>query len=301
MSALASQIWLAPFEGYLQNERRLSANTVAAYGADIKAYLAFLNAQNMTPAQATADSIRAYLNQLDRDKLSARSRARKLSAIKLFHKFLRLHGLASNNPADQLGGPKLAKALPKSLDLPAVEALLNAPDVTQPLGLRDKAMLECLYASGLRVSELVALPLANVRREERFVVVLGKGSKERAVPFGRTAAEWLDRYLVEARPLLQGPGRTDALFLNNRGAAMTRQQFWNRIKIYAKMAGIKTNVTPHVLRHSFATHLVDHGADLRSVQTMLGHADISTTQIYTDVARERLQKVIDEKHPLSKP
>lgn len=291
--------WLLPFEHYLQNERRLSANTTAAYCSDVKAYLEFLTLQSQTPTQATANSIRAYLNQLDQEQQSARSRARKLSAIKLFHKFLRLHGLANNNPTEQIAGPKLNKSLPKALDMAAVEALLNAPDTKDPLGLRDKAMLECLYALGLRVSELVTLPLANLRREERFVVVLGKGNKERAVPFGRIAAHWLNRYLLEARPQLQGPSRSDALFLNNRGTAMTRQQFWNRIKLYAKVAGIKTSVTPHVLRHSFATHLLDRGADLRSIQLMLGHADISTTQIYTDVARERLQKVIDEKHPLS--
>lgn len=286
------------FEDFLLSERRLGERTAAAYLTDIRELATYLRERQKTLTNADVDDIRDHLATLHAAGVVARSRARKISAIRSFYRYLTLQNPAQINPTELLRSPKIGKAIPKALPTKAVESLLSAPDIETPIGLRDKTMLECLYACGLRVSELVTLQLSNLRREERFVVILGKGGKERAVPFGKTFAAWFDRYMREGRPYLERGGRVDSVFLNNRGKAMTRQQFWNRIKLHARQAGIKQTVTPHVLRHSFATHLLDNGADLRSVQMMLGHADIGTTEIYTDVSRERLRQVVDDKHPL---
>jgi integrase/recombinase XerD len=228
--------------------------------------------------------------------LSARSAARALSAVRGFYAFAAAHLAFREDPTADMTNPKTGLALPKSLSEAEVESLLDAPDTATPLGLRDRAMLELLYASGLRVSEIVNLPREAVDLEAGILRVSGKGGKQRLVPFGKSATRWLARYLEAARPGLDGK-RSEKLFLSVRGAAMTRQRFWQLIEGYGRSAGIRARLTPHALRHSFATHLLEHGADLRALQMMLGHSDIATTQIYTQVSRSRLRRVYDEFHP----
>lgn len=289
---------LERFEDRLLLERRLSPRTAAAYLGDVRELCAFLAARGRSAIEADATDLAAWISALAERGLAARSRARKLSAVKRFYSMLLAENQLAHNPTEELSGPKLPKALPKAIAVADVDRLLAAPSEDTPLGLRDRAMLEFLYATGVRVSELVSLRLPQIQRERRFVVVFGKGGKERAVPFSQTAASWLDRYLLEARPKLLAGIRSDAVFVTARGAPMTRQQFFNRVRLHAKAAGIRSKLSPHVLRHSFATHLIEHGADLRAVQAMLGHADIVTTQIYTAVTRERLRRVVEEHHPL---
>jgi len=228
--------------------------------------------------------------------LSARSASRALSAIRAFYGFAELHLGFREDPTADLESPKLGLSLPKAISEKEVEALLTAPDLATPHGLRDRAMLELLYASGLRVSELVGLPKDAPDLEDGILRVTGKGGKERLVPFGEGAGRWLRRYVLEARSQLDSR-RSPALFLSARGTAMTRQRFWQILEGYGRRAGIRSKLTPHGVRHSFATHLLEHGADLRALQMMLGHADISTTQIYTQVSRSRLRRVYDEFHP----
>ncbi|HET7452029.1 MAG TPA: site-specific tyrosine recombinase XerD, partial [Thermoanaerobaculia bacterium] len=228
--------------------------------------------------------------------LSARSAARLISALRGFFAFAVAEKAVAEDPTTHVENPKTWASLPHALSPENVDALLAAPDETDALGLRDRAMLETLYATGLRVSELVRVETERVDLPGGTILVTGKGNKERLVPLGRTARRWIARYLAEARPALDAK-RSPHLFLNRRGAAMTRQRFWQLIEGYARRAGIRGAISPHVLRHSFATHLLEHGADLRSVQMMLGHADISTTQIYTHVSRARLRAVYDEFHP----
>jgi integrase/recombinase XerD len=219
-----------------------------------------------------------------------------LSAVRGFYAFACAHLAFAEDPTADLANPKVGLSLPKSLGEDEVEALLSAPDTSGPLGLRDRAMLELLYASGLRVSEIVGLPRDAVDLEECILRVTGKGGKQRLVPFGKSAARWLGRYLEVARPPLDRR-RSAHLFLSSRGTAMTRQRFWQLIEGYGRAAGLRSRLTPHALRHSFATHLLEHGADLRALQMMLGHADIATTQIYTQVSSGRLRRVYDEFHP----
>jgi integrase/recombinase XerD len=228
--------------------------------------------------------------------LSSRSAARALSALRGFYGFAGIHLGFPEDPTGHLVNPKSGLSLPKTLTEKEVEALLEAPDCGRPLGLRDRAMLELMYASGLRVSEIVTLARDRLDIPEGILRVTGKGGRERLVPFGKSAGRWLARYLGEVRPRLDRKGSTH-LFLTPRGAAMTRQRFWQLIEGYGRRAGIRSRLTPHRLRHSFATHLLEHGADLRALQMMLGHADISTTQIYTRVSSSRLRRVYDEFHP----
>jgi len=223
--------------------------------------------------------------------------SRLVSALKRFFQFALREGLRGDDPASGLDSPKLPRTLPKSLSEEEVEALLAAPDVSSAQGLRDRAMLETLYASGLRVSELVTLKTVQASLDMGVVRVLGKGSKERLTPLGEEAVSWIARYQREARPQLLGARKSDALFVTGRGGPMTRQAFWGLVKRHAATAGIKRDISPHTLRHAFATHLINHGADLRVVQLLLGHADISTTQIYTHVARERLKALHRKHHP----
>ena len=232
-------------------------------------------------------------------KVSARSLARQLSALKRYYRWLVREERRDDDPTINIEAPRLPKPLPKSLSEAEVDALLNAPDVESARGLRDRAMLEVLYACGLRVSELIALPLSNVELKMGVARVLGKGRKERLVPLGEVALDWLDRYLKAARPELLSGRQSQALFVTTRGEAMTRQAFWLLIKRYAAQAEVKSPLSPHTLRHAFATHLLNHGADLRVVQMLLGHADIGTTQIYTHVARERLKQLHARHHPRS--
>lgn len=227
----------------------------------------------------------------------ARSISRLVASLRRFYRYVLREQLIKEDPTLHLESPKLPRSLPKSLNEQEVEDLLKAPDVSQPLGLRDRAMLELLYASGLRVSELVGVTVTEVSTQDGIVRVTGKGSKTRLVPMGAEAADWIDRYMRFARPELLQKRLCDALFVTNRAEGMTRQAFWHIIKRYAVLAGITKHISPHVLRHAFATHLLNHGADLRVVQMLLGHSDISTTQIYTHVARERLKQLHSLHHP----
>ncbi|HTP94802.1 MAG TPA: site-specific tyrosine recombinase XerD [Burkholderiales bacterium] len=279
-------------------EDGLARNTLAAYRRDVEQFGTVLGAQH---ARALADATHAdlleYLAHRGRQGASARTSARLLSSLKRLYQYLLRQGVIRHDPSLNVDAPKLPRPLPKGLTEQDVEKLLGAPNVDQPLGLRDKAMLEVLYASGLRVSELTGLPLVGVSRDMGVVRIMGKGSKERLVPLGEEALAWLDRYLARSRPLLLHGRQSDALFLSSRGQPMSRQMFWLLIKRYAMRAGLTAEVSPHTLRHAFATHLLNHGADLRVVQLLLGHSDISTTQIYTHVARERLKQLHAKHHP----
>lgn len=277
-------------------ETGASANTIASYRLDLQILARWLSAQHK-PA----------LDQIDRVDLmeflafrsqggSARTSARTLSTLKTFYGQRLALMQQPLNPTSLLSGPKLPRSLPKAMSEAEVETLLAAPDADTAAGVRDKAMLELLYATGLRVSELVGLRGEQVNLRQGVLRVTGKGNKERLVPMGEIAIEWIERYLAGARAELLGPHRTDALFVTTRGEEMTRQAFWYLIKRYALKAGIRT-LSPHVLRHCFATHLLNHGADLRVVQLLLGHADVSTTQIYTYIARENLKKLHAMHHP----
>jgi integrase/recombinase XerD len=241
--------------------------------------------------------IQMYLGHQFRKKARATSVARLLSVLKRFYRYLLRQGRIKGDPTLRIDAPKLPRSLPKSLTEDDVEQLLAAPRVEHALGLRDKAMLETLYASGLRVSELVTLKLTQVSLDMGVVRVVGKGSKERLVPLGEEAIEWIQRYLKEARPGLLAGRMSDEIFVTARGAAMTRQMFWHLLRRYTLQAGLRKAISPHTLRHAFATHLLNHGADLRVVQLLLGHSDISTTQIYTHVARERLKQLHAKHHP----
>ena len=290
--------YLDLFLNYLIVERGLSANTLDAYGRDLSRYLDFLNSENLSsPDAVTPPAILRFLALLKLQNLSARSRARVLVSLRMFHKFLHAEELASGNPADRVEAPKSIKSLPHTLSPTEVERLLAAPQGEEILDYRDRAMLEILYATGLRVSELINIKLSDLQLDVGYLVAFGKRSKQRIVPIGEIAIEALQRYLQLARPFLQKETTAPQVFLNRSGLGLTRQGFWKIIKRRSQQAGIVKNITPHTLRHSFATHLLDNGADLRSVQTMLGHADISTTQIYTHVTRERLKKIHGTHHP----
>ena len=279
-------------------EDGLAPLSLESYRRDLSQLFTWLAEQGLAPDQAGAHQIQAFLAHRSLDqKVVARSLARQLTTIKRYHRWLLREGRRSDDPTLTVDPPRLPKPLPKSLSEGEVEALLAAPDVESPLGLRDRAMLETLYAAGLRVSELVNLPSAAVSLSDGIARIFGKGSKERLVPLGEEAQDWIKRYVLEARPvLLKGRGSA-ALFVTERGGAMTRQMFWYLIKRHAHTAGIAKALSPHTLRHAFATHLINHGADLRTVQSLLGHADISTTQIYTYVARERLKTLHQKHHP----
>jgi integrase/recombinase XerD len=276
-------------------ERGLSANSVAAYRADLEAFGAWLAQRGLEATACERAELRRYLSTLRSRGLSARSTARALAALRGFYRYLVERGEGSDPTAD-VEGPKLLRALPHFLSVDEVDGLLAAPDTATPLGLRDRAMLETLYATGVRVSELVSLLASQLRLDPGYLRVIGKGSKERIVPLGSQARHWLALYLERARPGLD-KRRSDRLFLSVRGAGMTRQAFWQLIKRHGRRAGITGRLSPHVVRHSFATHLLEHGADLRAVQAMLGHASITTTEIYTHITRERLRQLYDRAHP----
>jgi integrase/recombinase XerD len=281
----------------LRGERGLSPNTVAAYRRDLTQLLDFLAASGIEEARAiTSGTVMAFQSRLMRENMAATSIARKISAIRTFLAFACREG-AIDRPIVDLETPKTPHRLPSAMTPAEVERLLAQPDISTPDGLRDRAMLELLYATGLRVSELVGLRLENVRMSGSFLRCVGKGSKERVVPIGATAIEWVQRYLDEGRARHRGTRETTTLFLTSRGKAMTREAFWARIKEYARDAGIRRKVSPHTLRHSFATHLLQGGADLRSIQEMLGHANIATTQIYTRVDDSHLARVFERCHP----
>ncbi|MHB1246961.1 MAG: site-specific tyrosine recombinase XerD [Sulfuriferula sp.] len=293
-----SQQALDGFCDLLWLEDGLSPNTLQSYRRDLTQFSVWLETIRSTQLLDVAQAdIEAYLQHCFSRKISPRSTARLLSALKRFYRLALRDGRISLDPTLKIDTPKLPRSLPKSLSEADVEKLLDTPETTEPLGLRDKAMLETLYASGLRVSELVNLSVVNVSLDMGVLSVMGKGGKERMVPLGEEALLWLLRYLSGARQQILGDAISDALFVTQRGAAMTRQAFWYLIKRHALQAGLTRLPSPHVLRHAFATHLLNHGADLRVVQMLLGHADISTTQIYTHVARERLKQLHAKHHP----
>ena len=286
------------FRDALWLEDGLARNTLDSYGSDIRQFGDWLKAQTgKTLTHAGHSDIQAYLSHRHARKARATSAARFLSSLKRFYRHAVRGGKLSIDPTLRVEAPTLPRGLPKSLTETDVESLIAAPDVETPLGIRDRAMLELLYASGLRVSELVTLKTVQVSHDMGVVRVMGKGSKERLVPLGEEAIAWLARYQREARPALLSGKVTDDLFVTTRGSAMTRQAFWQLIRRYAARASLATAISPHTLRHAFATHLLNHGADLRVVQLLLGHSDISTTQIYTHVARERLKQLHSKHHP----
>ncbi len=289
---------LTQFTDYLALERGLAQNSIDAYRRDVARYLSFLADRGIeSAAQATQDDVLDLLYQLRDCGLQAVSLARNLSAIRTFYRFLSAEGLPQSDPTQYLDPPKLGRKLPTVLSRWEVERLLEQPDASSPLGIRDRAMLEFLYATGLRVSELLALSCSQLLFREGLVRTFGKGSKERMVPVGQKAIEWVTRYLTDVRPRLCKGRSQGVLFLNRRGQPMSRMGFWRILRRYVQMAGIEKKVSPHTLRHSFATHLLEGGADLRAVQEMLGHTDISTTQIYTHIDREYLKEVHRTFHP----
>jgi integrase/recombinase XerD len=279
-------------------EDGLARNTLDSYRRDLTQFASWLRAQHGRSLTAAHHAdIQDYLGYQFRRKTRASSAARLLSCLKRFFRHALRQGRIVTDPTLNIDAPKLPRSLPRSLTEQDVEDLLAAPDTGRPLGLRDRAMLETLYASGLRVSELVTLKVPQVSEDMGVVRVTGKGSKERLVPLGEEALAWVRRYLKEGRPALLGGRLSDDLFVTRRGEAMTRQMFWHLIRRYAAKAGVTHPISPHTLRHAFATHLLNHGADLRVVQLLLGHSDISTTQIYTHVARERLKQLHAKHHP----
>ncbi len=284
---------------FLRLEKSLSKHSIASYSFDFAKYRSFLLTHEVSDAAAVTDAqVQQFITSLHRRGLSARSSARALSAIRGFHRFLLGEGLAKDDPTQIIDSPKRTRPLPDVLTIAEVDAILLQPDVTHRLGIRDRAILETLYATGVRVSELVNLHQGDVLFEEELVRVFGKGSKERLVPIGGSARKWIREYQKNTRVHLRKTGRSqDVLFLNTRGTKLTRMSVWKMIVTYARRAGITKEVHPHTFRHSFATHLLEGGADLRAVQEMLGHADISTTQIYTHIDREYLKEVHRTFHP----
>jgi len=292
-----SQGLIDSFLEHVWAEKGLSDNTLSAYRRDIETYASWYEMQQSDLIATKPADIQRYLGFRLKRKLSARSTARFLSCLRSFFTFLVREGLVPENPTDLIENPKLGRPLPKSLSEHDVERLLLAPNSKDPLALRDKAMLEVLYACGLRVTELVSLTVDQINLRQGVVRVVGKGNKDRLVPLGAVAEDALDVYFREGRAVLLGHKPSDIVFPSKRGVAMTRQTFWHRIKFWSKQAGIETHLSPHTLRHAFATHLLNHGADLRAVQMLLGHSSVSTTQIYTYVAQERLKNMHAEHHP----
>ena len=280
------------------SEFGLSDNTLASYRSDLEGFARWLAAQNTTLGECTREGLYRYLAVRSDAKYTARSNARLLSSLRRYYKLMQRIGNVKEDPTLLLDAPKLPRSLPKALSENEVEALIRAPDVETPLGLRDRAMLELLYATGLRVTELVSLRADQVNLRQGVLRVTGKGGKDRLVPIGEEAQDWLERYVAQSRPVLARGRVAEAIFLSNRADAMSRQMFWVMVKKHGTAAGIDSRrISPHVLRHSFATHLLNHGADLRALQLLLGHSSLSTTQIYTYVAKEGLKRLHAQHHP----
>lgn len=291
---------LDSFLSYLVVEKGLSENTLESYGRDLKKFLLFIKSRGTTSAREIKyGDILDFMARSREEGLNATTIVRSMVSVKQFFKYLLSEKVLSEDPTAHIKTPKMKKAIPGVISLDDVESILGAPDESTPEGLRDAAMLEILYATGIRVSELIGLKLNDVNFELGFVVVYGKGSKERVVPIGDKAREKLLSYLRDSRPALLKGREAKALFVTRRGGGMTRQGFWKIIKAQALKAGVTKKISPHTLRHSFATHLLERGADLRTIQVMLGHSDISTTQIYTHVESERLKEIHKKYHPRS--
>ena len=291
--------WLEEFIHYLAVERGLAQNTLASYRIDLSQYLSHLKKQGASSLnQADRNQILSHLYKLQKSGKAPATISRHIAALKHFYRFLLAEGLISEDPTATLEAPKLAQRLPKILSTAEVEILLSQPQLADPAGMRDKAMLELIYATGIRVSEMVALDIEHIQLDMGYIRCFGKGSKERIIPLGSVAAHYVREYLAWARVrLTKGKLEHQALFVNVQGKRLTRQGFWKITKKYAREGKINKPITPHTLRHSFATHLLENGADLRSVQEMLGHADISTTDIYTHLTKIRLKEVYTQSHP----
>ncbi len=289
--------YLEPFLDSLWLESGLSKNTVVAYRRDLLAFAGWLSTFDIDLSVATRNDILRYQNERMREGRKVRSEARFLSSLRRFYRYLTREEVRDSDPTSQIESPRLGKPLPKSITEAEVDSLLNQPDDSDVIGLRDRAMLEVLYATGLRVTELITLKFEQVNLRQGLVRCIGKGNKERLVPLGEIAMDWLQRYLLESRPIILSGRISEDLFPTRRGKAMSRQAFWYLIKRYAQLADIDKELSPHTLRHAFATHLLNHGADLRVVQLLLGHSDLSTTQIYTHVAKERLKTLHAQHHP----
>lgn len=288
ISEFLDQLWL---------DKGVSTHTLSAYGTDLRQFASFLRQRNSSLLAVDSEQVNAYLALRHDKQFSPRSTSRALSSMRRFYGQMHQQAKIVDNPLSQLTNPKIGRSLPKTLSEQDVDALLSAPDLNDPIQFRDKAMLELLYASGLRVSELVGLTMQQINLQHGLVRVMGKGQKERLVPMGEEAAHWIQRFVREVRGQLLGGKLLDVVFPSLRAQVMTRQTFWHRIKFYAKVAHIQAELSPHTLRHAFATHLLNHGADLRVVQMLLGHSDLSTTQIYTHVAQARLQSLHQQHHP----
>ena len=296
--AIENRVLIDEYLDSIWIEKGLSRNTIESYGRDLEAISHWLEARGLKLLRVQRSDLLAYLAFRMKAGLTARSTARSLSSVRSFYRYLLRENKVVIDPTLQIDNPKMGRKLPDTLSEQEVEQLLEAPDVETPLGLRDRTMLEFLYAAGLRVSELVNLKITEINLRQGVLRVTGKGSKERLVPIGEEALRWLDGFVKDSRPsLLKGVTASDVVFPSNRGGCMTRQAFWYRIKLHAQTAGIRTHLSPHTLRHAFATHLLNHGADLRVVQLLLGHSDLSTTQIYTHVAKHRLKSLHKQHHP----
>jgi integrase/recombinase XerD len=283
---------------HLGLERRLADHTVESYGRDLAELGRFAAGRDRAVEQLTRRDLEAFIRQLMAEGRSPRSVARMVAAVRGFYRFLTIHRHVSLDPAEELTAPRAWRVLPKFLDIEEVDRLLDAPDVTRPAGLRDRALIEVLYATGLRVSELVNLRPQDLHLGDGYLTTTGKGRKQRIVPLGNSAAEWVAKYIKQSRPKLLGRRTSPRLFVNARGGTcLTRVGFWKILKGYARQLGLAKQVSPHVLRHSFATHLLERGADLRAIQMMLGHSDLSTTQIYTHILDARMRTLYDKFHP----
>ncbi|HEV2983276.1 MAG TPA: site-specific tyrosine recombinase XerD [Vicinamibacterales bacterium] len=288
---------IAAYLDHLRVERRLAAHTLESYARDLAALAAYADEAHLQPEALDRASLEEFVRRQMTRGLSPRSVARLVAAVRGFYRFLVLDRRLDRNPADDLRPPRAWPALPKFLSLEDVDTLIAQPDVTTPRGLRDRAMIELLYATGLRVTELVGVRLADLHLDDHYLTCIGKGSKERLVPIGDEASEWIAKYQATARRALLKGRTTPRLFVNARGGPLSRVGFWKILKHHGRTAGLPRTLSPHVLRHSFATHLLERGADLRAIQLMLGHADLSTTQIYTHVLEARLRTVYDRFHP----
>lgn len=284
---------------YSQVERGLSNNTITAYRQDLTSFISFLQKENLTSWPTQAVDIDAFLAEQRDQKKATSSISRLITSLRKFYQWLVRQNIQKLNPMLEIDSPKKRRTLPVALTVNEVNNLLEQPDTKKQLGLRDRALLETLYATGIRVSELINLKFTDLHEELKLVKVFGKGSKERLIPISEVALSWIDSYKEKVRdPLILKIGKnTDFIFLNSRGRSLTRQAVWQIIKHYCKMAGIQKNVTPHTLRHTFATHLLENGADLRVVQEILGHSDISTTQIYTNLSQKHILQVYEKTHP----